>query len=70
MLGSGHSPWFDELSNGEESAQEDAQTTHDDVGDTQEGISTAHDGACRDQYRFGTIVYGDGEILMTRGVSK
>lgn len=51
-------PWFDEMRYGENSAEHDADSSDNDIGDPKERIPTADDGACRYNYGFGTAVNG------------
>ena len=56
-------PWLDELGDGEQSSQQDAQATNHDIGDAQERISATHYSSSRDQDRFGPVVKGYGEVF-------
>lgn len=39
----GDVPWFDQMCNGEDDAENDAKTANDDVCDAEEGVLAAHD---------------------------
>ena len=54
--------WLDEMRDGEERAEDDADAAYDDVCDAKEGILAAHDGAGRDDDRFCAAVFGYVEI--------
>jgi hypothetical protein len=44
-----HIPWFDQMSNCEQDAQEHTYSTNDDVSNSKEWILTAHDGPRRNK---------------------
>jgi hypothetical protein len=48
----------------EDGAEEDAETTDDDVSDAEEGVLAAHDGASGYDYGFCAAVFYDGEVWM------
>lgn len=54
-------PRLNEMRSQEHRAQQDANTAHNKVCDTEERVLAAHDGARRDEDRFGTAVLVDGE---------
>ena len=55
-LEASHLPGLEELSHGEEGAKEDAEAADDDVGDTEERVSAAHDCTSREQDGLGAGV--------------
>ena len=60
---------LDEMGNGEEGAKHDAYSTHDDVGDTEEGVLASHYGAARDDDGFRAAVFGNIKFLKGEVVS-
>jgi len=60
--------WLDEMRDGEERAENDADAAYDDVGDAQEGILAAHDGAGRDDDGFCAAVFCYVEICWMGGL--
>jgi len=57
-------PWFDKMGYCEDGAEEDAETTDDDVSDAEEGVLAAHDGAIGYDYGFCAAVFYDGEVVV------
>jgi hypothetical protein len=49
------------MGGGEDGTKQDAEATHDNVGDAEEGVPATHDGAGGDQDRFGPTVLLDTE---------
>ena len=56
MSCSKHEPWLDQVCDREYHAQNDAGTSDNNVGDSQERILAAHDGSRGDEYRLRTAV--------------
>ena len=50
------SPWLDEMGHGEDGAEEDTYASYNDVGNTKERISAAHDRSSRDDDGLGALV--------------
>lgn len=49
-------PGTDEMSDGKDGAEKNADTADDDVCDTEEGVTTSHDGTGADDDRLGALV--------------
>ena len=60
-------PRLDKMRDSEEGAEHDADSSHDYVGDAQEGVLTAHYGAGADYDGLCAAVFGDVEICMALG---
>jgi hypothetical protein len=57
-------PGLDEMSSGKYTAQQDADAANNHVGDAEEGVAAAHDGAGADEHGFCTLELGDGEVYL------
>ena len=55
-------PRFDQICDCEECAENDANACYDDVGDAEEGVLAADNGASRDDDGFCAAVFGYVEI--------
>ena len=53
---------LDQMRDCEEGAEHDADAADDYIGDAEEGVLAAHDGAGRDDDRFGATVVGYVEV--------
>jgi hypothetical protein len=62
-------PRLNEMRSQEHRAQQDANTAHNKVCDTEERVLAAHDSARRDEDRFGTAVLVDGEAYTHMNIS-
>jgi hypothetical protein len=62
--GRGELPWFDEMGYCEDGSEEDAETADDDVGNAEEWVLAAHDGAGGYDYGLCAAVFRYGEVWM------
>jgi hypothetical protein len=54
--------WLDYVSGCEEYAKYHADSTYDDVGNAEEGVPAAYDGACADDYGFCASIFSYGKV--------
>ena len=60
--GRANAPWLEEVRDGEDGAEHDAQAADDHVRDTEEGVPAAHHGAGGDDEGLCALVYVGGEL--------
>lgn len=55
-------PWFDQMSNSEDDTKNNTDTTNDNIGNSEEGVLSAHDSPSRDENGLGASIDGNGEV--------